>query len=110
MAFTCNETDFRIIEGEAGVARLIGNCVLTGVTSGVIQPGANTVNYLAPGGGTPTKGMHVILCWSFTNNLNTNAFKVVKSYTSGVGDALTITGTLGDSFDFVIWGNTTGNS
>jgi len=48
-------------------------------------------------------GARKILSYSFTNSANENAFKVVKAYdASNDGDKLTLTGTAGDTFDFMI--------
>jgi hypothetical protein len=87
------------------VTRVYGTLTLSGgTTAGLIIPG-----YLASAGDVlltqgsinSCRGIRKILGWGFTNNTNSNAFKVVKTNDATAdADLLTVTATANDSFNY----------
>lgn len=87
------------------VTRVYGTFATSGgSTTGVVIPGydGNTGDSLiAVGSLNAARGIKTILGWGFTNNANSNAFKVVKTYDSTAkADKLTITCTANDTFNY----------
>ena len=92
-----------------GITKVYGTVTLSGgTTTGLVIPG-----YLASAGDVlltegslnACRGIKKILGYGFTNNTNSNAFKVVKT-TDATADAdlLTLTATANDSFNYWLEG------
>lgn len=91
------------------ITKVYGTITLSGgTTTGLLIPGylASSGDVLLTQGGVNScRGIRKILGWSFTNNTNSNAFKVVKTNDATAdADLLTLTATANDSFNYVIEG------
>lgn len=92
-----------------GLTKVYGTATTSGgSTSVIIIPGydANTGDSLITEGSlNKARGIRKIVGWSVSNNANSNAFKVVKSYDSTAkADKLTITCAPNDTFDYSLEG------